>query len=83
MNKVKVKICVGTTCFVMGASELQNLEDFLPEEMKNKVEISGTTCLGACKDDRYGDAPFVTVNDEVISNGTINSIIKKIGEALA
>lgn len=82
MNKVKVKICVGTTCFVMGAAELQDLECFLPEDLKDKVEISGTTCLSVCMDDNYGKAPFVQVDDEIVENADIYKIIKKIREKL-
>ena len=29
MAKVNVKICMGTTCFVMGASQLQELVDIV------------------------------------------------------
>lgn len=83
MRKVKVKICVGTTCFVMGASELQELESFLPDDLKDKVEISGSTCLGLCKDDHYGEAPFVTVDGDVVANAEISNVIKKIREKLS
>ncbi len=82
MSKVHVKICVGTTCFVMGASELQDLEKFLPDDLKDKVEISGAACLGLCRDENYGEAPFVTVDGEPLSNATVNAIVDKIREKL-
>lgn len=83
MKKIKVRICVGTTCFIMGASELQNLDNLLPEDLANKVEISGASCLGVCKHDNYGEAPFVMVDEEVISHANINIIIDKIYEKLS
>jgi len=83
MTKIKIRICVGTTCFIMGASELQDLEHLLPEELVDKVEISGASCLGICRQDNYGKAPFVTVDEEVISHATINTIIEKIYEKLS
>ena len=34
MEKIKVSICTGTACFVMGASEMMLLEDELPDSLK-------------------------------------------------
>ena len=48
-KKIKVSICTGTACFVMGASEILVLEDSLPDELKGIVEIEGLTCLEKCK----------------------------------
>ena len=31
MDKIRVKICLGTACTVFGASQFQSLEDILPE----------------------------------------------------
>ena len=52
MRKIQVEICTGTACFVMGASELMLLEEKLPESLKDKVEITGSTCMGNCHRDR-------------------------------
>ena len=41
MEKIKVKICLGTACTVFGAAQFQSLEDVLPEEWKDKVIIEG------------------------------------------
>lgn len=38
MNTITVKICMGTTCFVMGASSLQELTDIIPSRYGEKVE---------------------------------------------
>ena len=32
-GKILLEICVGTTCYVLGASELQSIEEFLPEDL--------------------------------------------------
>ena len=45
MNKIVVKICMGTTCFVMGASDLQELTDIIPEKYGDKVEVVASTCF--------------------------------------
>ena len=80
MEKTKVTICVGTTCYLLGAADLQDLENFLPADLKENVEIIGSHCLGVCKDNKYGAAPFVKVEDEMMSNATVSSIIEKIYE---
>ena len=64
MKKITVSICTGTACYVMGASEILILEDSLPEELKEIVEVRGITCLDKCKNSECGKAPFVLVNDE-------------------
>ena len=82
MKKIKVSICTGTTCYVMGASELLLLEEVLPEHLKDVVEIEGVTCLEKCKSTGVGksQAPFVMVDDELISSASVQSVIAKIEE---
>jgi NADH:ubiquinone oxidoreductase subunit E len=80
MKKIKISICTGTACYVMGASELLLLKENLPENLKNKVIIEGVTCLDKCKNPKNGKSPFVIVDDELISDATINKVIEKITE---
>ena len=79
-KKIKVSICTGTACFVMGASEILVLEDSLPDELKGLVEIEGLTCLEKCKNTECGKAPFVLVNDEIITEATLAKVLDKINE---
>ncbi len=74
-NKIKITICTGTNCFVMGGAELLLLEENLSETLKNKVDIVGCTCMDICKDTSAGKAPFVKINDKIISQATIPKII--------
>lgn len=80
MEKIKVTICTGTACFVMGASEIMLLEENLPPELKDKVEIEGVTCMEECKNSLNGKAPFVRVNNELLSGATLLSVLEKINE---
>jgi iron-hydrogenase subunit alpha len=82
MKKIKVEICVGTTCHILGASELQNIEEFLSPETLEKIDITGVPCLGACKNDNYGNAPFVRVNGHVIGNADINALAEHINRLI-
>ncbi len=78
MEKIKVSICTGTACFVMGASELMLLEEELPPELKDKVEVEGITCFEVCKNSSCGKAPFVQINGEIVPEATIPVVLEKI-----
>lgn len=79
---VKVVVCSGTACYVMGGSELLLLDDHIPAKWKSNVELEGSPCLGYCKDKSNGKAPFALVDGELISQATIPDILRKIGEKL-
>ncbi len=79
MEHVEVKICVGTLCSVMGGSDLQLLDEHIPEEWESRVKIVGSTCLQLCHDEQHGGKPpYATVNGECVSSATINSILERI-----
>ena len=77
-QSVSVKICTGTACYVMGGANLLMLEECLPEHLKDRVEIEGTSCMGYCSLGEKGKAPFVMVNDQLISEATLEKITQKI-----
>ncbi|WP_294506886.1 (2Fe-2S) ferredoxin domain-containing protein [uncultured Victivallis sp.] len=75
-NKIKVEICLGTTCYVLGSFRLSALEEQLPPELKERVEVVGCACLDVCHDRNYGNAPFVRINeDRIVDNATIEKVI--------
>ncbi len=82
MDKVKLTICAGTTCFVMGASDIFLIEEELSPDLKERVIIDGATCLGNCKNPECGKAPFVKINDEIIPNASMLSVKERIEELL-
>ena len=81
-KKITVKICTGTLCYVMGGSELQLLDEYLPEDVKEKVDIKGSTCLDFCNREDSPRAPFVMVGDKVISEASITKVVEAINEEL-
>lgn len=82
MNKVTLKICMGTTCFVMGASDLQELTDIIPEKYGDKVEVVASTCLDFCSSNTESQAPYVMVDYDVISKATVEKVIDAIERKL-
>ncbi len=85
MNKITVKICSGTSCFVMGAAQIQALEFSPPEDIADKIEIIEVRCMNLCKDTKakYNRGPFVMVNEEVVEEATFEKVVTKIREILS
>ncbi|MBQ2611901.1 NAD(P)H-dependent oxidoreductase subunit E [bacterium] len=82
-KKVSVKVCLGTTCFVMGSANLQELLDTVPSRYGDKVDVTGVSCLGLCSIDwEYSKAPYVKVDDEIIKEATVEKVLKAIDEKL-
>ena len=83
MAKVNVKVCLGTTCFVMGSSNLQELIELVPKKYGDDVEITGANCLGLCSIDwEFSKAPYVKVNNEVIKEATVEKVLAAIDKEL-
>lgn len=83
MAKVNVKVCLGTTCFVMGSSNLQELLELVPKKYGEDVEVTGSPCLGLCSIDwEISKAPYVKVNNEVIKEATVEKVLSAIDKEL-
>lgn len=78
MKKITVKVCLGTACFVMGGSDLQLLQEHLPEAWKDNVEVVGASCLDYCFDKSNGTPPFVMIDEEIVSAANITKVIELI-----
>jgi NADH:ubiquinone oxidoreductase subunit E len=71
MSRILVEICCGTTCYVMGGAELEQLAEHLPPDMLERVEITACHCLGRCRDGAFGRAPFVRIAGRVFDRMTL------------
>ena len=81
MEKIKVEICCGTACYILGASRLVDLESELPEEIRSKVEIEARPCLNFCEKEQLGGAPYVRFNgSEVMAQATPESVLLRLQE---
>lgn len=84
MEKISVKVCLGTTCFVMGSANLQELIELVPQKYGDKVDVSGVPCLGLCSTDwEFSKAPYVKVDNEIIKEATVEKVINAIDKKLA
>ena len=63
---MKIKVCVGTICHLMGsAAVIEEINNF-PEELMNKIELSYATCFDVC----HGmmKPPVIRINDKFFEN---------------
>ncbi len=79
-KKVELEICLGTLCFIMGGSAFEMISESLPEDLMGKVLVKGMNCPGYCNMPKYGRAPFVKVNGELIAEANIQKVIAKMRE---
>jgi len=82
MEKIIIKICMGTTCFIMCNSELQEIEEEIDPKLLPFIEIMGSSCLGYCKESNYHKIPCATINGRIIENVSKANLIKNIEEAV-
>lgn len=79
-KKIQIVICAGTLCHVVGGAELFTLSQHLSGKLSEAVEIKGCPCLDRCKSRGMENAPFVTVDGEVVEKATIATVIEKVRE---
>lgn len=83
MERIKVTICEGTTCYVMGGNTIKSMLDVLLQKYSDKVEITSASCLGECdKSNSFSKAPYVIVEDEVISSADLDKVFATIEKRL-
>jgi NADH:ubiquinone oxidoreductase subunit E len=80
-QRIKVRICVGTACFVQGGADLLLYGDFLDPELLGECDIEGTSCLGGCKvESPDRKAPFVEINGTLHANVTPARLVELLKE---
>ncbi len=79
MEKIRVEICCGTACYLLGAAKMMELENELPDVCRGRVEVEAKTCLDLCERDQLGGAPYVRINGtEVISQATSDKVLARL-----
>lgn len=74
-DRIQVKVCVGTNCFLKGSQEiLKSLTSYVEHhEMADNIDVQATFCCEKC-----GQAPNVMVGDELISSSTFEKVVKAL-----
>ena len=79
-EKIRVTVCSGTTCYLMGGSEFLLLEEQLPPELRDHVIVEGKPCLEHCRRGTKGKAPFVHIDGELVTDATIPMVLERLAE---
>ncbi|MBN2659262.1 MAG: hypothetical protein JXR86_19560 [Spirochaetales bacterium] len=82
MEKIIVEICTGTACFVMGSGKLLSIEESLPANIRDYVEVQPVLCCGLCRDWTNSKPPVVSVAGKMIAGADEEKIIKAVMAAL-
>ncbi|MDK2823366.1 MAG: hypothetical protein PWQ67_270 [Clostridia bacterium] len=73
MRKVKLEICSGTSCHLMGSFDLNQVVNNLKPQYKEHLEISVIPCLGEC-----GEGPNIRFNGILYTQVTPERLKKMI-----
>jgi len=77
-KKIIVRVCVGTHCYVMGNHNLKDIKDQLPDDLKERVFVEGSVCLGCEKMTKKPQHPYVEVDGTLIENASLEKIIIRL-----
>ncbi len=83
MEKIRLEICCGTTCYMLGGDKLLKLDELKGEEWKDKVEISACPCMEECVSDKLCSAPVVRIDGKLYGRATVESVTETIEGLLA
>lgn len=83
---MKIQICMGSKCILMGAMNIHDqIEDLIERinedpnyELTEEITIEPVKCLNYCEENQSNVAPIVLVNDEVFLEATGQQIVEKI-----
>ncbi len=90
---MKVTICMGAKCTLMGADAIYDAVEYLKDNLDeldietkpvSQVEVEFAHCLEYCKKIHKEEvAPVVVIDDEVILRATAQEVSEKIVDRLA
>lgn len=71
INKIQIKICLGSSCFSRGNNELvQKVKKYISvRNLESKVVFMGDHCSSNCS-----DGPNIRINGKVINRVTVDNI---------
>lgn len=83
---MKVKVCVGSSCTLLGSmgilDQIDDLKDIISEDPDNyrdeELEVEAVKCLGFCKDTDKKVSPVVIIDGEPMYNATSQTVMERI-----
>lgn len=77
---VKVEICVGSHCSLVGALNILDTLEELQKEYPDQIKIKKVECMDMCEDIK--NAPVVRVNDNLITSAQAQIVTSKVMERI-
>lgn len=83
---MKVKVCVGSHCTLLGSmsilDQIDDLKEIISDDSDNyrdeDLEVEAIKCLGFCKNTDEKVAPVIVIDDEPMFNATGQIVMEKI-----
>ncbi|TCL63798.1 thioredoxin-like protein [Hydrogenispora ethanolica] len=75
--KLAVEICVGTSCCLMGGTQIVECLENMAESLKSRLDISYVSCYNQCT-----QGPRVRVGAVMLYRTTPDMVLKAIAEQL-
>ena len=79
---MKVTVCIGSSCHIKGSRQVVEELQYLiaQNELKDKVELSGTFCMGKCQEGVCVtvDNAFFSVTPETVKDFFTNEVLAKV-----
>ncbi|PUU93130.1 MAG: hypothetical protein CI948_307 [Halanaerobium sp.] len=77
---VKVEICAGSHCSLVGALNILETLEELQTEYPGQIQIEKVECMDMCDDIK--NAPVIRVNDDLITSAQTQMVISKVMERI-
>lgn len=81
-RQIRITVCCGTTCHLMGSSEILIYKDEIEAKYNHQVVIYGSPCLGNCKEYAAANAPYVLIGEHLICQANKDKIIEYLNKIL-
>lgn len=78
MNKIKLEICQGTSCHLLGSQELLEAVETLPDARREAIELNRVDCLKSCR-----QGPNVRLDGIILSGLTAERLLVLLEEKFA
>lgn len=75
MKKIELEICQGTSCHLLGAQELLEALETLPDRRREAIDIQKVDCLKSCR-----QGPNIRIDGVTVSGLTADRLLGLLEE---
>ena len=79
---MKITVCIGSSCHIKGSRQVVEQLQYLIKEndLNDKVELSGTFCMGKCQQGVWGrvDDGFFSVKPDTVRDFFNENVLAKV-----